>query len=422
MNKFKSMSHGALVQGLRHALSTERLAIVDFMLHLDEYESRGLHEIDGYSSLFKYLVNGLNLSEPAAAKRLTAMRLMRRWPMVSQLISSGQIHLTGLYTLSKHLNDGNHVAVLEDCFGRSKTWIDAYLGREFGANVLKKPRRDLVRVIAPSTAGGSFAAEQRLSVDGQPKLLLGPDNSFRQIATPVARVSMEIGEPPPIIGPNLALTLTEDSTLKAAANGGASPKVGATDLKLAIASDQKAVRLSADLSEEAFADLQRARDLLGAKDFGTVIAKALKSYLNSMDPRRKKKRAARVVRPKSRDASEAGECAASRRSRYIPQAVRLEVTQRDQARCTYVGPGGCRCGETFALQFDHQTPFARGGGHDVDNLRLLCGAHNRMAARQAFGAAFVAEKMRISRVSGAVKGGVFPWAKTLASSSLTPRK
>jgi hypothetical protein len=37
-------------------------------------------------------------------------------------------------------------------------------------------------------------------------------------------------------------------------------------------------------------------------------------------------------------------------------------------------------------------PVARGGDATVENLRLLCRAHNQHAAERAFGADFMAEK------------------------------
>lgn len=73
------------------------------------------------------------------------------------------------------------------------------------------------------------------------------------------------------------------------------------------------------------------------------------------------------------------------RSRHVPAMVRDEVRLRDGGRCTFVGPDGIRCGATTHLQIDHIRPFALGGGHDAENLRLRCGAHNRFTARQTFG-------------------------------------
>lgn len=58
------------------------------------------------------------------------------------------------------------------------------------------------------------------------------------------------------------------------------------------------------------------------------------------------------------------------RRRRIPRRVRLEVWERDGARCV-------ECGSGFDLQFDHLIPVRLGGGDDAANLQLLCGGCNR---------------------------------------------
>ncbi|NNE07888.1 MAG: HNH endonuclease [Gemmatimonadetes bacterium] len=70
------------------------------------------------------------------------------------------------------------------------------------------------------------------------------------------------------------------------------------------------------------------------------------------------------------------------RSRHVPARVRDEVFLRDAFRCTFVAPDGTRCDATRHLQIDHVRPFALGGKHEPENLRLLCGAHNRREAER----------------------------------------
>ena len=70
--------------------------------------------------------------------------------------------------------------------------------------------------------------------------------------------------------------------------------------------------------------------------------------------------------------------------RRIPKSVREEVTKRDGGRCRFVGPNGQRCDSTHELQIDHIRPWARGGDSSLENLRLLCGAHNRHLGRGQF--------------------------------------
>jgi hypothetical protein len=55
------------------------------------------------------------------------------------------------------------------------------------------------------------------------------------------------------------------------------------------------------------------------------------------------------------------------------------VRARDSEGCSYVDPKtGRRCGSRYFLQVDHVVPFSKGGKTDPENLRVLCGAHNRL--------------------------------------------
>lgn len=66
-------------------------------------------------------------------------------------------------------------------------------------------------------------------------------------------------------------------------------------------------------------------------------------------------------------------------------AVRDAVAERDDLRCTFVGPDGVRCAARRFLQFDHVVPFTLGGAHSVGNGRVLCAVHNRLEARRRLG-------------------------------------
>lgn len=59
-----------------------------------------------------------------------------------------------------------------------------------------------------------------------------------------------------------------------------------------------------------------------------------------------------------------------KRRESIPQAVRVEVWQRDGGRCV-------ECNGQEKLEFDHIIPIAMGGGNTPRNLQLLCETCNR---------------------------------------------
>ena len=97
----------------------------------------------------------------------------------------------------------------------------------------------------------------------------------------------------------------------------------------------------------------------------------------------------RTWAPKSDDLHPAASYRTTRRrgrvtiTRTIPAAVRRHIWLRDRGRCTYRDPesGQC-CGSRHLVQIDHVQPYAMGGSASAQNLRLLCGAHNRDRATE----------------------------------------
>ncbi|MFI5349197.1 MAG: HNH endonuclease [Elusimicrobiota bacterium] len=62
------------------------------------------------------------------------------------------------------------------------------------------------------------------------------------------------------------------------------------------------------------------------------------------------------------------------------------VWKRDCGCCAFTSLSGRRCTRREMLVYDHILPWARGGSSDdLENIRLLCRAHNLFRARRAFG-------------------------------------
>jgi 5-methylcytosine-specific restriction endonuclease McrA len=107
-------------------------------------------------------------------------------------------------------------------------------------------------------------------------------------------------------------------------------------------------------------------------------------------PRRRSVRHGAAVTAASASASGATACPvpnAARRSRRerIPADVYRTVMQRDQEQCQWRLHDGSICGSKIRLQIDHIVPAALGGATTAENLRILCAAHNQLAARRVFG-------------------------------------
>jgi hypothetical protein len=60
---------------------------------------------------------------------------------------------------------------------------------------------------------------------------------------------------------------------------------------------------------------------------------------------------------------------------------------RDGFQCTFIDGEGRRCPSRAFLQLHHEQAHALGGLPTLENLRLLCGPHNRLLAERDFGRA-----------------------------------
>ncbi len=69
----------------------------------------------------------------------------------------------------------------------------------------------------------------------------------------------------------------------------------------------------------------------------------------------------------------------------VSRPARREVLERDGLGCSWVDDDGVRCDSTAWLEVDHRHPAGKGGASSADNLRMLCRAHNRVAAERAYG-------------------------------------
>ena len=85
---------------------------------------------------------------------------------------------------------------------------------------------------------------------------------------------------------------------------------------------------------------------------------------------------------------------AGRRTRGIPAAIRRPVWQREGGRCTSVDEQGRRCRATRGLEYHHESPWGKGGRHEVDKIALHRRAHNQHQADPDFGQDFMEHKRR----------------------------
>ena len=320
------------------ALAREHNSVAWVLTHLVEAESRRRYLPLGYPSLYEYCVQALHLSESVAYKRVAAVHVLRRFPMLMERISDGRLSLSSLVLIQPHLTEHTYRELCEAVEHRSAADVRLLIAERF-------PKRDLPALVRPSTEPATEAV--------------------------------------PKPGPEVQGNVTELDTYPRTPSHLAEPTARESQVQHPIQTDRLTPRspgrfaLQAMLAESAHADLQALRDLLGHTvpngELSEVLAHAFKLARQVLE----KQKYAQSEAPRASRGSDNARC--------ISANVRREVAERDGHRCSFVSSTGHRCTCRRRLEFDHLKPVARGGASTVENVRLLCRAHNQHVAELALG-------------------------------------
>ena len=131
VERVSSLSDAELISKLDSLVADERNVCAAVLAHMAEVDARQLYHHDGYPSLYQYATGRLRLSRAAARHRITAARVVRRWPVALGMLAQGEIHLSGLGVLAAHLTDANHRELLADAAGKSKRAIEDLIAARF---------------------------------------------------------------------------------------------------------------------------------------------------------------------------------------------------------------------------------------------------------------------------------------------------
>jgi hypothetical protein len=324
----------------------EREALVELVAHLAALDSRpGVYAAQGYGSLFSYCTQALRLSEDAACNRIEAARAGRRFPAILDLLASGEVTLTSVRLLGRHLTPENHQAVLAKASGRSRQQIEA-----------------LVAELAPR-----------------------PDvpSSVRKLPTFTAMPAA----PAPAAAPASATSLVSFESTPAIAPSPAAFTPNPRPIVRATAPQRYQVQFT--IGPETHEKLRRVQALLRREipngDPGAIFDRALTLLLERVEKTKLGAAANPRPRPSIRPRTDKAVRKAAPRSRDVPRAVKRATWRRDAGQCAFVSPTGRRCSERTFLEFHHVQPYAKQGPATVANISLRCWRHNQYEAELIFG-------------------------------------
>jgi hypothetical protein len=437
------VSDDALHAGVKTLAGRYNLLTADLLAHLAEVDARGIYRERACSSLYTYCVYELRLSEDEAQRRAKAARTAREFPVVFEMLAEGAVHLTGLLLLAPYLTRENHGELLARARFRTKREIEHLvseiaprpdvpariepLGPRRVANLWQAytaSLRGAVRELAPGvTAGdappvGFDESEDESMPDGRKRYGDEGDDDASTRAFPNVGDADERAE----IRGDVNGPVTEREPAPARMNE--APSVGSKPLV------PQRYRVEFTASARYVELLEEARNLLHHRvpdrDIARVHELAMEAFVQLLRKRRRAERSGPRVRgegaapervndvvtagsaperanqfasDRSAPARMAGTGDApslARAKRHVPAATRRAVWKRDGGRCTFEDSSGRRCGERAGLEVHHEHAFALGGPTTLENLRLLCRAHNGLLAERDFGREHV-ERMKHAR-------------------------
>ena len=135
------------------------------------------------------------------------------------------------------------------------------------------------------------------------------------------------------------------------------------------------VELTLRVSKELFTKLQKVKGLYSHIDPGADWVRILELMTDDVIKKRDPLSKSRPEKPVTRSFAKTKKLSVRRR-RPIPSAIKKYVRTRDEEKCQYVSLDGRKCESRHQPELDHIHPVHRGGGNEVENLRVLCRSHN----------------------------------------------
>ncbi len=419
------------LSGIEHHLE---VVVID---HLREIQKRRLYLRRGFSSLFDYTVRELGYSDAAAWRRLKAMRLCANFDGVRERLQDGSMTLNAAAQLQNAFDrqerDRDRAARSApggDGFGAAAQSQDGSAPGPAQPAERKPPPvldRSARRALVEQAAGKSSRQVMELLAEVDPELAVPADRvrplgagrwelkaviddecrrglerlrgllshvdphmTLGQIVGRLVQEGLDRHDParPPrrrrTGAPGTGAERTSAAktqapstrgTASAAKQAGPAPKQEASSDSAAPSAAKVSTQPTAQPGDgDAAPQADR-----GPERPDTSAAKPATDSTSAPKTRRFGPQAAACAKPAAPTPTQTSAAkAGGRTGRAIPAAVKRAVWRRDQGRCSYVDrTSGRRCGSQHLLQIDHVVPYARGGGAEPNNLRLLCAAHHR---------------------------------------------
>lgn len=349
----KIVSNEELISRAETEVRLERESTLKIIKLFQEIYDRKLYLDRGFPNFYEMVTKHFGYCASSAMRRINAMKLIREIPQVESKLESGELSLSVasdvqsfLYQEAKEdrgYSKHAKIELVESCLGKTRKEAE----EEFARRNPERERKESLHVISHDRLRISFS----ISKDLNDKL-----NHLKDLLSHVDPcMTTEV-----LIDRLAELGLDKYDPERKAARARAREEKRRKECQ-ATGNTQTGVELEAE-----------------AGSFGTGTGTGIETEADT-ETETNSTSAAEV---NVANALQLEETRTTKRSRYIPAQERHAMKT---TACSYVDPTtGRRCGTTRFLQRDHIQPFSHGGANTTENLRWMCGAHNRWRAQDRF--------------------------------------
>jgi len=376
-----------LLSTLDSAWTAGNRALARMLAYLGEVERRGLHKEMSCSSMFVFLERRFGLTGGTAFRRLTAARLVRRFPRLMRHIEHGDIHLEALCLLRDVLSKENFDELMTSAANKTLREVEGIVACLAPRPDVKGTIRKLPERAQPIDPPPSHSAASESDTPTALSLFAMRSEHSELAPSPSDCVAPTLVESAPV-APVAPVALAPVSLESTAIAPSIAPRPEAPRPRMQqLSAARHKVQLT--VSSETRAKIERAQALMKHRNPSGDLEVLFDRAMDALIAKLEKERLGKTSRPqKKKRPSKDG---------HIPADTRRQVFERDGEQCAHVDEHGNRCGCRDFLEIDHVKPRALGGTDDLWNLRVVCRAHNQLYAEQAFGKDYVAAKIEAHR-------------------------
>jgi len=186
-----------LLARLRAHVGRGNVWLVGLLAYLGEMDARRAYAEHACSSTWDFCVRRLGMSEGEAIRRIAAARVLRQFPISRGYVLRGELHLSAVYEIHKHLTPENHEELLREAAGKSTKVVAAIIAARF-------PKPDVHACVEPLAPQPALPQAQAHELGGAKTAMdreQGTATLARRSPEPARSASASAGSLPPVPAP-----------------------------------------------------------------------------------------------------------------------------------------------------------------------------------------------------------------------------